>query len=53
MIKVITLLGALIILSACVAEQQRMVLIKCLEQCNGNDAACINACGNLLKGECK
>ena len=32
--------------------QQRMVLETCLAKCASGDAACINACGNLLKDGC-
>lgn len=41
-----------ITLTGCTAAEQRIVLVQCLEKCRQGDAACITACGNLLKANC-
>jgi hypothetical protein len=32
---------------------QKQVLELCLNKCTDGNTECINACGNLLKGDCK
>ena len=52
MIKHIFLILTILMLSGCAVIEQRIVIVKCLALCKDGDAACINACGNLLNGEC-
>jgi hypothetical protein len=49
----VLVISALLLLAGCGPAMMQNVLLNCLQKCSNGDAACITACGNLLKADCR